>query len=69
MNPRLMGIWVYFILFQQAKEILSIFFILTFIGSPAIQIVPCLILTLISLLVVIIKKPLSRLRDNILAIV
>lgn len=36
MSPNLMGFWMYFFVFLMLKEMLTIFFIITFIGTPTL---------------------------------
>lgn len=66
MQPKLIGLGVYYPGFLLLKEFLTIFFILTFIGEPVAQIVPCVLLTFISLLIILLSRPYKRKINNVL---
>lgn len=64
-----MGIWMFFFVYSTLKEFLTIFFIITFIGTPTVQIIPCMLMSLVSCLVMAFKRPYKRKLDNILNLI
>lgn len=69
MRPKLMGFWMFFFVYSALKEFFTIFFIITFIGNPTVQVVPCMLMCLASCLVIAFKRPYKRKLDNILNLV
>lgn len=65
MNPGLVGVWSYFLVFQNSREVVTILFIFCFIGKPMLQIIPCSLLALVSCLVIAVKKPFEGKLDHI----
>jgi len=47
-RPEIMGISLLFFVYSSIKEFLTIFFILTFIGFPLLQLIPSMILSFAS---------------------
>ena len=69
MNPELTGASMYFFTFSACKEFLTIFFIVTFIGTPVMQLIPSMLMTFVSCLIIALKRPYFRRLDNILNLV
>jgi len=69
MHPKLMGISMYFFVYTALKEFITIFCIMTFIGTPTMQLIPCMLMSLLSCLVMIFKRPYRRKLENILNLI
>jgi hypothetical protein len=69
MHPKLMGIGMYFFVYTALKEFITIFCIMTFIGTPTMQLIPCMLMSLLSCLVMIFKRPYRRKLENILNLI
>lgn len=66
MHPELTGVWMHFLVYSLVKELLTVFFIITFIGTPMAQIIPCIFLSFLSVLFLAYKRPYKRKLNNIL---
>ena len=56
----LAGYWMYIIVFFQTKEILVVLFVMIFIGYPYLQLVPCIVLSLVQISLILWKKPFKK---------
>ena len=69
MNTDLEGISCFYYQWNILKEILTIFFVVVFIDYPYVQLLPVQLMTVLSIVFLIVKKPFKTLLRNVFSIV